>query len=220
VKTGLLPVINQLLTILAVTLTFLPLTIYLWKRLAAEKSYMVISIFWTVNGILYMPEIFHWEWYNSATNLITLYYNLIDGPLIFLVFYYIFKKRFFLYLIIAFFVFEAIIIYMKGFDNASDNIIIGLGSLFCLVLNIWAISKYFMKVEHTDSEHVLVYVYAGYIFYYGLFAVVYKFNYLISSGPQRPYVIFVNYSAICLATSLISFGFWKYAHTNYREERY
>jgi hypothetical protein len=219
-KTGLLPVINELLTILAVILTFLPLTLYLWKRLAADKSYMVISIFWTINGILYIPEIFHWEWYNSATHLITLFYNLVDGPLIFLAFFYIFKKKIFLHLILAFFIFEALIIYWKGFNDASDNIIIGLGSLICLILNIWGISKYFLKMEHSDAENVLVFVYAGYIFYYGLFAVVYKFNYLVTSGPQKPYVVFVNYSAIILSTSLISYGFGKYAHTSYREERF
>ena len=214
-KTGLLPVINELLTILAVSLMFLPLFLYWWKRLAADKAYMVISIYWTINGITYIPEIFHWDWYNAVTNQITLVYNLVDGPLIFLTFYYIFKKRIFLLLILAFLIFEAVIIAWKGFNDASDNVIIGLGSLICLILNVWGISKYFMKVQHTDTENVLVFVYAGYIFYYGLFAVIYKFNYLLTSGPQRPYVIFINFSAICLATALISYGFWKYAHTEY-----
>ncbi len=207
--------INELLTILAVSLMFLPLILYWWKRLAADKSYMVISIYWTINGILYIPEIFHWDWYNMVTNQITRFYNLVDGPLIFLTFYFIFKKRIFLFLILAFLIFEAVIIAWKGFNDASDNVIIGLGSLICLILNVWGISKYFMKVEHTDTENVLVFVYAGYIFYYGLFAVVYKFNYLLTSGPQRPYVIFINFSAICLATALISYGFWKFAHTEY-----
>ena len=214
-KTGLLPVINELLTILAVSLMFLPLFLYWWKRLAADKAYMVIAIYWTINGITYIPEIFHWDWYNAVTNEITLVYNLVDGPLIFLTFYYIFRKRIFLLLILAFLIFEAVMIAWKGFNDASDNVIIGVGSLICLILNIWAISKYFMKVQHTDSENVLVFVYAGYIFYYGLFAVIYKFNYLLTSGPQRPYVIFINFSAICLATSLISYGFWKFAHTEY-----
>jgi len=217
-KTGLLPVINHLLTILGVTLSFLPLVLYWWKKLAADKSYMVIAIFWTINGILYTPEIFQWDWYNHYTNQITLYYNLIDAPLIFLFFYYAFNKKIFLYLIGAFLIFEVIMIAWMGFNFQSDNVIIGLGSLLCLLLNIWGISRYFMEVEHTDGENVLVFVYAGFIFYYGLFAVVYFYNYIHESGAQKPYVIFINYSAIILATSLISYGFWKFAHTEYRDE--
>jgi uncharacterized membrane protein HdeD (DUF308 family) len=219
-KTGLLPGINHLMVILAVTLSFFPLILYWRKRLAADKSYMIITIFWTVNGILYIPEIFHWEWYNSTTDLITLYYNLVDGPLIFLFFYYAFKKKVFLYLIGAFVIFEAIMIAWMGFNFDSDTIIIGIGSLVCLILNIWGISNYFMKVEHTKTENVLVYVFAGFIFYYGLFAVVWRYNYLRPSGQEKPYVLLINWSSICLATALISYGLWKYAETQYREERY
>jgi hypothetical protein len=120
----------------------------------------------------------------------------------------------------AFIIFEALMIAWKGFNFDSNNIIIGMGSLICLILNIWGISKYFMKMQHTDTENVLVFVYAGFIFYYGLFAVIYNYNYLRISGPELPYVIFVNYLAICLSTSLISYGFWKYAYTNYKDEHF
>lgn len=219
-KTGLLPGIIQLMSVLAVVLCFFPLIIYSWKRLVTNKSYMVITIFWTINGILYVPEIFQWQWYRSATDLITLYYNLIDAPLVLLIFYYAFGNKLFLYLIALFAGFETVMIIWKGFNFDSDNIIIGIGSLLGLVMNIWGITKYFKKVEHTDAETVLVFVFAGFIFYYGLFAVVYQYNYLRDSGAQKPYVQLINYSAVCLATGLISFGFWKFAHTEYLEERY
>ena len=209
-----------MLTIIAVTLSFVPLVLYWWKKLAPDKSYFAISIFWTINGILYAPEIFHWNWYQAVTNQITLFYNLVDAPLIILIFYSVFRKKFFLFLLMAFIMFEGLMIAWKGFNFDSNNIIIGVGSLICLILNIWGISKYFMKMQHTDTENVLVFVYAGFIFYYGLFAVVYNYNYLRISGPELPYVIFVNYLAICLATSLISYGFWKYAYTNYKDEHF
>jgi hypothetical protein len=208
------------MAILTVTLTFFPLILYWRKRLATDKSYMIITIFWTINGILYIPEIFHWQWYAATTDLITLYYNLIDAPLIFLFFFYAFRKKIFLYLIGAFIIFESIMIFWMGFNFDSSTVIIGIGSLVCLILNIWGISNYFMKVEHTETENVLVFVFSGFIFYYGLFAVVWRYNYLEYSGTQKPYVLLINYSSICLATALISYGFWKYAETQYREERY
>ena len=214
-----MPGINLILTILAVLLTFLPWTLYKWKKLAPDKTYLAISVFWIINGILYAPEIFHWGWYENASNQITLVYNLIDAPLIILFFYYTFRKKFYLYLIAAFIVFEVVITFWKGYNFDSDSIIIGSGSIICLVLNIWAISKYFLKVEHTDKENALVFVYAGFIFYYGIFLFVpYIFNYLNASGAQLPYVKFINWIDIILATALISFGFWKFAHADYRDE--
>jgi hypothetical protein len=219
-KTGLLPGINQLLAILVVLLTFLPLVLYWRKRLSAEKSYLCIVVFWTINGILYFPEMFHWAWYKAVTNQITLYYNLIDPPLIILTFYYIFKKKFFLNLLGAFVIFEVVMIAWKGFNFDSNNYIIGLGSLISLIMNLWGISRYFMNVEHTEKENVLVFVYAGFIFYYGLFAIVFNYNYLHTSGTEMPYVVFINYSAVILSTSLISYGFWKYATVKYSEEKY
>jgi hypothetical protein len=217
-KTGLLPGINWMLSILAVILSFSPLILYWWKKLTPDKSYLVISVFWAINGILYTPEIFHWDWYKTASDQITLYYNLIDGPLIFLIFYFAFRKKNFLHLLLAFVFFEACMIAWKGFNFDSNNLIIGLGSLIALVLNVWGISGYFLKMQHTDTENVMVFVFAGYIFYYGLFSVVYYYNYLRKSGPELPYVIFVNYTSVCLATALISYGFWKYAYTNYRDK--
>jgi hypothetical protein len=219
-KTGLLPVLNLIFSILAVLLCFIPIILYWRKRLAPDKSFLVVALFWTINGITYIPEIFDWQWYNSITNQITQVYNLIDAPLIIIFFYYFFRKKTFLYLLGAFIVFEAIIILWKGFTLDADTIIIGLGSFICLVMNVWGISIYFRKMQHTPSENVLVFVNAGFIFYYGLFTVIYVFNYVNFNPVTLPYLKFINYFIICIATGLISFGIWKYAVTQYREERY
>jgi hypothetical protein len=220
-KSGLLPVLNLLISILAVTLCFIPLGLYLWKRLAPDKPFLMISLFWMINGFIYTPEIFRWSWYSaSVSNLITLYYNLIDAPLIILFFYYAFRKKFFLKLLIGFVLFEIIMTVWLGFNDYSDNIIIGVGTFVCLIMNIWGISQYFRNMEHTTTENILVFVNAGFIFYYGLFPVTFFFNYIKFSKVTLPYIIFINFFSICMATGLISFGLWKYAETQYREERY
>ena len=78
---------------------------------------MVISIFWMINGIIYAPEIFNWQWYVPVDEEITLYYNLMDAPLILLVFYYAFEKKIFLYITLSFIAFEAIVISLTGFNH-------------------------------------------------------------------------------------------------------
>jgi hypothetical protein len=217
----LLPVLNLLISILAVSLCFIPLGLYLWKRLSPDKPFLIISLFWMVNGFMYSPDIFTFPWYDrNLSNQVLLFYNLIDAPLIILFFYYAFKKKFFLKLLIAFILFEIVMTLWKGFNDDSDNIIIGVGTFICLIMNIWGISQYFRNMEHSTRENILVFVNAGFIFYYGLFPVTFYFNYIKFSQATLPYITFINFFSICMATGLISFGIWKYAETQYREERY
>jgi hypothetical protein len=211
--------IIQLMGILAVIFSFLPLIFYLFKGLAENKSYMVISIFWMINAIIYAPEIFHWQWYVPVDEQITLYYNLIDAPLILLIFYYAFEKKVFLFIILSFIVFEAIVIFLAGFNMTSNDIIIGVGSLLCLGLNIWGINKYFRQMNYTATEKAYLFIFAGFIFYYGLCVdLIYIFKFFHFSAGQKKYGALINYTAMVLSTGLISYGFCKFAHPEYKKE--
>jgi hypothetical protein len=210
------PVIIQVMGILAVFFSFLPLILYWYKGLAENKAYMIISIFWMINGIIYAPEIFHWQWYIPVDKQVTLYYNLADAPLILLVFYYAFEKRVFLFILLGFVVFEAVVITLTGFNMISNNIIIGVGSLLCLLLNIWGINRYFRQLTHTATEKAYMFIFAGFIFYYGLcIDLIYIFEIFHFSASQKQYEALINYTAMFLATGLICYGFSKYAHPEY-----
>jgi len=207
----------QVLGYLAVFFSFLPLIFYWSKGLAENKSYMVISIFWLINGIIYAPEIFHWRWYVPVDEEITLYYNLMDVPLIMLIFYYAFEKRVFLYMIGFFAFFETIVIAVTGFNRMSNDIIIGVGSLLCLALNIWGIGKYFRQLNHTATEKAYLCIFAGFIFYYGLcIDLIYIFKIFNFSSSQKKYQDLINFTAMVTATGLISYGFFRFGHPDQR----
>ncbi len=204
---------------LAVFFSFLPLILYCWKGLAENTAYMIISIFWMVNGIIYAPEIFHWQWYVPVDEQITLYYNLLDAPLIGLIFYYAFRKKVFLYLILSFIAFETLVILITGFNMISNNIIIGIGSLLCLGLNIWGTGKYFKQLTHSDTEKSYLYIFAGFIFYYGICVdLIYIFRFFQFSAYQKQYAALVNYTAMILATGLISYAFYKVSNSKYENQ--
>jgi uncharacterized membrane protein HdeD (DUF308 family) len=219
VKSGVLPAITRLILLLAVAMSFMPVIIYLWKRLAENKAYMVISIFWMINGILYFPDIFHLNWYEPVTLRILLFYNLMDAPIICLIFYFAFNNKLFLYLIGAFIVFEAVVISWNGFNLHSNNIIIAVGSLLCLALNIWGIIKYVKKVKHTNEDAGLIFIFSGFIFYYGLIVdIILISRYLKLTFIQGDPILLINYVAILVATVLISVGFFKHAGPNLTEQ--
>ncbi len=204
--------------VLAVFLSFLPLVLYWSRGLAANKSFMVIAIYWMINGVIYAPEIFHWQWYVPVDEQITLYYNLMDAPLIILVFYYAFEKRIFLFMILFFVIFEAFVILITGFNLTSNFIIIGVGSLFCLALNIWGMLKYFRQLDHNRTEKAYLFIFAGFIFYYGLCVdLIYIFKIFHFNSAQKKYESLINYSAMLLGTGLISYALFKLAEPGYEK---
>jgi hypothetical protein len=218
-ETGVLSGIVHVLGITALFFSFLPLILYWYKGLAENKAYMVISIFWMINAIIYAPEIFHWQWYVAVDEEITKYYNLFDAPLIMLIFYYAFEKRIFLFMILSFVAFEAIVITLTGFNMTSNDIIIGTGSLLCLGLNLWGINRFFRQINHTASEKAYMFIFAGFIFYYGLCVdLIYIFKFFHFSRGQKQYQALINFTAMVLSTGLISFGFHKYARPPYDKD--
>ena len=220
-QTAVVSGINQVMGTLAVIFSFLPLVLYWIKGLAEIKSYMVISIFWMINGIIYAPEIFHWAWYVPVDRQVTLFYNLADAPLIMLVFYYAFEKKVFLFMILGFAIFEAFVIRITGFNMFSNDIIIGIGSLLCLSLNVWAMLKYFRQLNHTPAEKAYLFIFAGFIFYYGLcIDLIYMFKIFHFGPADRQYEDMINYTAMVIATGLISYAFCMFAPPKYdRSER-
>ena len=212
-----MPGIIQAMGDLAVFLSFLPLILYWSLGLAENKAFMIISIYWMVNGIIYAPEIFHWQWYVPVDEQITIYYNLMDAPLILLIFYYVFVKKVFLYMILFFLAFETCVMIITGFNMVSNDIIIGAGSLLCLGLNIWGISQYFRQLHHTPTEISYLFIFAGFIFYYGLCVdLIYIFQFFQFNVYQKQYSALINYMAMILATGLISYAFFKISHHNKR----
>jgi hypothetical protein len=217
-ETGVLSEIVHVLGIMALFFSFLPLILYWYKGLAENKAYMVISIFWMINAIIYAPEIFHWQWYVAVDEQITKYYNLFDAPLILLIFYYAFEKKIFLFMILSFIVFEAAVITFTGFNMTSNDIIIGAGSLLCLGLNLWGINKFFRQINHSASEKAYMFIFAGFIFYYGLCVdLIYIFKFFNFNRGQKQYQALINFMAMILSTGLISYGFCTYAPSEYNQ---
>ena len=218
-KTGLLPVLSTLINIFMVLLCYLPAAIYLIRRLAPDKTYFILALFWLMNGIQYTPDIFAWSWFTQKIdNQIILFYNLLEAPMILLIFWFAYRTKSLLYLLQGMVVFEIGMLIWKGHNFTSSVPIVAVGSLIGLSLNIWAISAYFRKMKHDSFETTMAFANAGFIFYYGLSAVTLFFNYLNYSVDTLPYVRFINAVSIIMATGVTVTGLWRYARSPLQEE--
>jgi len=197
---------------LAIAFCFVPLVLLLWKKMSREKAYLFVAIYWLANGLLNVPN-----WLGQAENSklqsqITLLYNLLDAPLALLVFYFSalgVKKKVLLYLLVLFVFFELAIVFWKGNNLSSSTIIIGVSTLVALIFTLTGITQYFNKMG---------FVYAGFLFNYGPFIVIYIFSYLrIESDAIRAESFFLYYLSLLAATILTSIGLWRYARPKYKE---
>jgi hypothetical protein len=214
VKTSLYSVFFLLVSDLATAFCFFPFLLLLWKKLGQEKAYLIISIYWLANGIINLPN-----WFGEAKNFqfqsqLSLLYNLIDTPLVLLVFYFSSlgqKKKLTLYFLLTFILFELVTIGLNGYNDSSNMIIIGTGTVLALAYSVVGITQYFKKMEHDSFENAMGFVYASFLFSYGIFSIIYGFSYIKVKGAAKLDIFFLYYSSVILSTLLTSFGLWRYA---------
>lgn len=198
---------------IAIILCFIPFLLLWWKKLSQERAYLFVCIYWSLNGLINLP--FLAQLFDQALfRNITVFDNLIDTPLALLVYYFAatgIRKKIFFYTIIGFIIFQLAIVFWKGFNNDSVTIVLGWGIFILFVFSIWGLAQYFQKIEHTPFESVMGFVYAGFIFYDGLWVVIYVFSFLNYHKETVAENQFLNYLSIILATVLTSIGLWQYA---------
>ena len=213
--------LNPYISVIAIVLCFLPFLLLWWKKLNSKKAYLFIAIYWLLNGVVNLPIFIGQSDNTDLANQISLVYNLLDAPLVLLVFYFSAignKKRVLLYLLILFAVFELSIVAWKGHNWDSSTIIVGTGGLLILIYSVMGVAEYFQKIQHNSFETTMGLVYAAFIFDYGLSIITFFSNYLNFKKETVGENLFVYYLSVISATMLTSFGLWRYANAKLAEE--
>ena len=210
---------------IAIASCFLPILMVMWKNLRYEKAFITIGIYWFCSALINLPNWFSFLQNEKLLNQITLVYNLIDGPLIFLFFLFSSKgdkRKFILYTIILFILFEIITIAFTGYNLKSSTIIIGLDTFIALTLCITNIAAYLSKLDHTPCENALVFINSSILFSYGVFIIIYFFSYLgfASSKSENNEVFLIYYISLFLSSLLTCYGLWRYTQKPMFEKSY
>ena len=210
--------LNPALSVVTVALCFLPLLLMLWKKLGSVKAYLFIAIYWVANAVVNLPDCLGIQ-ANDIQNKLILLYNLFDTPLALLIFYFSatgIKKKIIFYLLCFIIIFEPVLVVWMGHNFNSSTIIIAVGGLLALFFSFSGLAEYFQKIEHSPLEKTMGFVYAGFIFDYGISVVTFFFNYLTYHKDSLAANIFLYYLSLILAITLTSVGLWKHARPEWR----
>ncbi|HLY68084.1 MAG TPA: hypothetical protein VKR53_00050 [Puia sp.] len=206
---------QSLISNIAIASCYLPVLMIVWKNLRYEKSFIAIAIYWLFSGLINLPNWVSFLQNSAWQNQITLIYNLIDGPLILLFFYFSAngsKRKLILYTIILFILFEMGTIVIAGYNLKSSTIIIGFDTFIALTLCITNITAYLSKLDHSSCENALVFINSSVLFSYGVFIIIYYFSYLgfANSRAENNEVFLIYYISLFLSSLLTCYGLWRY----------
>jgi hypothetical protein len=215
-KTGAYSVLYAVISNIAIGLCFIPFLLLGWRKMRQVNAYCVIGIYWLLNGLINLPEleIFPFAGNHGWRERLTYAYNLIETPLVLLVFAFANSgrsRRQLLLISLLFVGWETALIGWKGYTASTSLLLIGSGLLLKLGYSITGLIQYVMKMEHTRFENSMVFVYAALLFVYGSFLIIYIFTQIHPNNNNNGADSFLlYYISLLISAAVTATGLWSY----------
>jgi len=202
----------QYISVAAVASYFIPLFIVLFKKAWNDKFFRLFAIYWGIGGIINMFDVIPGV-SKETIHAIGILYNMLDIPFILAILYYTtsytFVKKTAAASLVIILVVQVISILQSGVNYDSQKYALGAGVAMVLCIVIMEIIRYMQKVEHNTRQNAKMFIYAGVLFEYATYIVIYIFDYIvITEDRQDSYLIY--YLSTLVAILIASCGFLMY----------
>ena len=201
--------VYKIISILATVAYFIPAFIVVFKKLWRDTYFFYLGIYWLLGAMV-----------NIVTNtlgmelrtleIITVLYNMIDIPFILWILWYTsFSSqlaKLLRFVIVGYVVTEIVLVLAFGLNYDAIKYIIGGGLLLVVATLIWEITIYLQRIEHSNREKAMLFIYAALLFEYGSFTIVYIFDYFIIPADQVDKWL-IYYISTLIAIAIACFGF-------------
>lgn len=178
----------------------------MWK----EKPFVLFAVYWMLNGIVSLmdriPGISQ-----QALEKITIVYNMLDIPIVLLLLFIATSsptiKKFTRIASPVFLIVQVINFMILGWSYESAKYTIAIGLFLILSCVVWEISRYMQKLEHTDHENAMIFIYVSLLFAYGTFIVIYIFDYYVKTLGSSMDNFLIYYISSLVAIAIACAGF-------------
>jgi hypothetical protein len=199
----------KIVTVLAIIAYFVPMAIVLLKKLWKDVFFLLFAVYWIVGAIIniisFIPGITP-----TSLEIVTVLYNMFDIPFILAILWYtttsISLKKLLKIVIGSYVVVELLLVMNSGVRYDSIKYILGAGVLMVLVTLVWEITLYLQRMEHTNREKSMLFIYAALLFEYGTYTIVYTFEYFILAYDVTDNLL-IYYISTVIAILIASVGF-------------
>lgn len=176
----------QILSWVSLVAYQVPLAYLLWKKLWRDTPVMIFSLYWTVGGLTNLfgnlPFIS-----TSTYEYISVIHNLLDVPFVLYIIHQntsVAKIRSATRMLIPFYIFAELIHgFITGFETESFDIMTGIGVFLIIFIVLFEVINYFGKMEHSDREKGLIFLFFAVLFEYSSYLFVYFLS-VVRTSPD------------------------------------
>jgi hypothetical protein len=194
----------------AVIAYFIPMIIVLFKKLWNDKFFMLFASYWAYGGLINVTD-FIPGFPAQASNILGMLYNIFDAPIILSIFYTTTKSLWLRKFCIAGIILalsSAIIgIVIGGFTYDALKYSLGISVALVLIAVIQEIISYMQQMEHSNRQNAKIFVYAGLLFEYATFIIIYLFDYVFIDDYNKKHNFMIYYASSLVALFIASCGF-------------
>jgi hypothetical protein len=194
------------------------------RKMRQVTAYRVLGVYWLLNAVTHFSDIYFFlSFRDTRLDQLLNYYNVLDTPLVLLIFACASSGRHRKVLLLSIFLYvslEVAIIHWKGYETVSGFIFTGFGVFVVIVYSIIGLVQYMRKMEYTSFENSMVFIYGALLFAYGSFLIISMFLHIrgITPGNSRDsyllYYISLLISAVITSLGLWSFGLRRHVYSS------
>jgi len=196
----------DIISVAAIFSYFIPILVVLLRKLWRDAFFILFAVYWLLGGLINMPDLLPGfsEELKSDMGVI---YNLLDIPLILIIFYYTSSsfmiRRYILFSLALLIAFEAVNFLIYGLNYDALKYSLGPGIAIVLIVLTWEIVRYLQKIEHSNRQSAKIFIYAALLFEYGTFTLIYIFDYFIpNSNSEDSFLIYYISTVIAIFIAL------------------
>ena len=201
--------VYNIISVIAITASFIPLVLVLVKKLWKESAFLLIAFYWVLSGMVNILDKIGMP--KPTMDLVTIVYNMCDIPIVLGLIYFtttsLRLKRFTRIAAPSLLVAQLISFMVKGWNYDAAKYVLAAGLLMVLYAVVCELSLYMHKLEHTRHEKAMVFIHVSFLFAYGTFIIIYIFDYYIKIGTSSIDNFIIYYISSLVAIIIASIGY-------------
>jgi len=205
--------IYQIASVLTIVLSLVPALIVTVKKLWRTSPFQLFAVYWLLNGLVNTAIATNRQFKLFSRPVIEgiiVVYNTIDVPLMAVTLFMAVSaarlKRMISIGFGLFIAYELFCLLQHGLRYEALKYAMGIGVIMLMAVIVWEIILLLRPVEYAVKEKAMLFILGSLLFQYGMYMVVYVFDYAVDGIPDHVDKFLIYYTASIISLSLANYA--------------
>lgn len=201
--------IYEIASLLTIVLSFVPTLIVAVKKLWRVTPFQFFAIYWMMNGLI--NTIILTPFFDKPTlEHFIVVFNALDVPMMAVALYLstnsVRLKKLMKISFGLFIAYELFCLTRYGLHYRALKYSMGIGVIMLMVVIVWQIILFLRQMEYATREKALLLILGSLLFQYGMYLVVYVFDYFIRNLANQVDKFLIYYTASIISLLIANYG--------------